>query len=109
MVCFLRILLKGPLSGLRQFRRLETLQKMMKNAFYFTQILSSILKYLNFCADFFGYAEKRLDKEDKSDLIRKIRVISKFMICTNNFNTHIAQYVKKKTEPDNEIWSVYRI
>ena len=25
---------------------------------------------------------------------------------TNNYNTHIAQYLKKQKQQDNEIWSV---
>ena len=28
---------------------------------------------------------------------------------TNNYNTHIAQYLKKQSQLDNEIWSVNRI
>ena len=28
---------------------------------------------------------------------------------TNNYNTHIAQYVKKKKQSDNAIWSINRI
>ena len=28
---------------------------------------------------------------------------------TNNYNTHIVQYLTKKWQPDNEIWSVGRI
>ena len=27
---------------------------------------------------------------------------------TNNCNTHIAQYLPKERQPDNEIWSVNR-
>ena len=27
---------------------------------------------------------------------------------TNNYNTHIAQYVKKKKQSDNAIWSINR-
>ena len=28
---------------------------------------------------------------------------------TNNYNTHIAQYLKKWMQPGNEIWSINRI
>ena len=28
---------------------------------------------------------------------------------TNNYNTHIAQNLKKKKQPDNEIWSANRV
>ena len=45
----------------------------------------------NFCLDFFGYVEKRLDKKTKGNC----------KICdipdrtTNKYNTHIDQYLKK--------------
>ena len=46
----------------------------------------------------------------KNGLIRKIRLISKFMDVTawltKNYNTHIPQYLTNLREPDNEIWSV---
>ena len=44
---------------------------MMKIAFYVTLKALFVLKYLNFCPDFFGNVEKRLDK--------KARLISKFI------------------------------
>ena len=47
----------------------------------------------------------------KNDLIRKIRLISKFMSSQpgKHCNTHTAQYLKKKRQSDNEIWSVNKI
>ena len=42
---------KGALSGLRQFLATKNPVKMMKNAFYFTNLFS-ISRYLNFCLDF---------------------------------------------------------
>ena len=47
---------------------------------------------LSFCPEFFVHVGKRLDK--------KVRLISNFMTSqewtTNSYNTHIAQYLKKK-------------
>ena len=40
--------------------------KMMKIAFYVTLKALFVLKYLNFCPDFFGNVEKRLDKKVNS-------------------------------------------
>ena len=39
--------------------------KMMKHAFYFMlkRKIFSLLGYLHFCHDFFGYVEKRLDNK----------------------------------------------
>ena len=45
--------------------------------------------------------------------MRMLWLISKLMTSqdwqTNNYNTHIAQYLKKQSQLDNEIWSVNRI
>ena len=62
---------KGALSGLGQFLENETPLKMMKNAFYFTYRLFSFSRYLSFWLNFLVMY--------KSGLIRKIRLISKFM------------------------------
>ena len=40
--------IKGALSGLRQFLAIESLLKMMKNAFYFTSKALFILKIFKF-------------------------------------------------------------
>ena len=44
----LSIVLKGALSGLRQFLAIETALKMMKNAFYFTSKALFVLKIFSF-------------------------------------------------------------
>ena len=49
----------------------ESPLKMMKNVFYFTSKTLSILKYLSFFLDFLVFYQ--------NGLIRKIRLISKFM------------------------------
>ena len=62
---------KGTVSGLGQFLTFESPLKMMKNDFYFTLKALSFLRYLNFCLDFLVIL--------KNDLIRKKRLILKFM------------------------------
>ena len=44
--------IKGPLLGLRLFLMIESLSKLMKNAFYFMLKLFSLLRYLHLCPDF---------------------------------------------------------
>ena len=48
------------------------------------------LRNLNFCPDFFGYVGKRLDKRAKVNNKNYYVINWK----TNNYNTHIAQYLK---------------
>ena len=64
-------LLKGTLSGMRQFWAYENPFKMMKNAFYFTSKVFYYSRYLSFCLDFLVMQQ--------NGLIRKIRLISNFM------------------------------
>ena len=45
-------LIKGALSGLRQFLAIESPLKMMKNTFISPQKLFSFSRYLSFCLDF---------------------------------------------------------
>ena len=54
-------LLKGPLSGLRQFLASESPLKLMKNAFYFTSKFIFVLKIVKFLSGLFGHVSKRLD------------------------------------------------
>ena len=49
--------------------------------------------------------EKRLDKKAKVNF--KLYDVKDWE--TNNYNKHVAQYPKKKRQPENEIWSVNRI
>ena len=50
--------LKGPLSGLRQFLTTERLLKMMKNAFYFILKALFVLEIFKFLSSLFGHVEK---------------------------------------------------
>ena len=80
---------------------------MLKNAFFFFFHVknSSFSRYLNFCPDIFGSVGKWLDKKAKNN--SKIYDVTDWE--TNNYNTLIAQYLKKERQPDNEIWSANRI
>ena len=46
--------------------------------------------------------QKWLDEKDKLNF--KIYDVTTWL--TNNYNSHIAQYLTKERQPDNEIWSV---
>ena len=65
---------------------------MMKNDYF--------LRCLIFCSNF-----KLLYKKVMVNF--KIYDIANWI--TNNYNTHIAQYLKKERQSRNEIWSVNRI
>ena len=54
-------LLKGPLSGLRQFLASESPLKLIKNAFYFTSKFIFVLKIVKFLSGLFGHVSKRFD------------------------------------------------
>ena len=58
MQYFLPILLKGTLSGRREFLITESPLKMMKNAFYFTLKAIFVLKIFRFLSWLFGHVEK---------------------------------------------------
>ena len=57
---------------------------MMQNAFYFT--------YLIFCHEIFDHIAKF-----------NFKIYDVIYWETNNYNTHIAQYLKKRKQLDNEI------
>ena len=56
---------KGAPSCLRQFLAVESLLKMMKNAFYLAPKALFVLKIFKFLSWHFGHVAKRLDKKDK--------------------------------------------
>ena len=64
---------------------------MMKNAFHFMLKALFVLDIFTFLSRVFGYVEKRLDK--KAMVNYKIYDVTDW--TTNNYNTHIAQYLKK--------------
>ena len=75
---------------------------MMKNAFYFILKALFCSWYIYIFVLLFGYVEKRLEK--KAMVNFKTHDVKDW--TTNNCNTHIAQYLQKKTQPCNEIWSL---
>ena len=98
-------IIKGPMPCLRQFLTNENPLKMMKNAFYFMLKALFVLGIIAFLSWLFGYAEKRLDM--KTTVNFKTRDVTDW--TTDNYNTHITQYLKKKMQSGNEIWSVNKI
>ena len=83
--------LKGALSGLRQLLAAESPLKLMKNAFYFTSKALFVLKIFKFLSWLLGHVAKRLDKKGKVNF--KFYKVTNWL--TSNWNTHIAQYLKK--------------
>ena len=63
----------------------------MENGFYFMFKALLVFEIFTFLAWLFGYVEKRLDKKAKVNL--KIYDVTDW--TTNNYNTHVAQYLKK--------------
>ena len=88
---FMHVMVKGALSGLRQFLAAESPLKMMKNAFYFTSKALFLLKIFKFLSWLFGHVAKRLDKKDKVNF--KFYGVTAWL--TNDCKTHIAQYLEK--------------
>ena len=77
---------------------------MMKNTFYVTLKALFVLQIFKFLYWLFGHVAKRLDKKDR--LISHFYDVTAWL--TNNYNTHIAQYLDKERQSDIEIWSVDR-
>ena len=77
----------------------------MKNVFYFTLKASYVLKIFKVLSGLFGQVAKQLDQKDKVNL----RFYDVIAWLINNCNTHIAKYLVKQRQSDNEIWSVNRI
>ena len=90
--------MKGPLSGPWQFLATESFLKMIKNAFYFTSKVLFVLKIFKILSWLFGHAAKRLEKKDKVNF--KLYHVASWLI--NNRNKHIAQYLEKQRQSDNE-------
>ena len=64
---------------------------MVKNAVYLMSKTFFVLEIFTFLYWIFGYVEKRVDK--KATVNFKIYDVTD--LTTNNYNTHIAQYLKK--------------
>ena len=86
-------LIKGALPGLRQFLANEIPLKMMKNTFYFALKALFLLKIVKFRLDFLAMG--------KNDLIRKIRLISKFMTPQTGKQTiaiNVLSYISRSKD-----------
>ena len=85
-------ILKGALSGLRQFLAAESPLKMMKNVCYFTTKALFVLKIFKFLSWLFAHVAKRFDKKDKVNL--NFYDVTAWL--TNNCNTQcpISREVK---------------
>ena len=81
----------GALSCLRQILGIESSLRMMKNTFYFTSKVPFVLNIIKFLSWLFGDIAKRLDKEDKVNF--KFYDVTAWL--TNDYNTHIAQYLQE--------------
>ena len=64
---------------------------MKKNSFYFTFKAVFVFKIFKFLSWLFGQVEKRIDWKDQVNL--KIYDVGTWL--TNNYNTHIVQYLTK--------------
>ena len=64
---------------------------MIKNVFYLTLKAKELLRYLNFCPNFFDHVEKWLDEKAKV----KFKTCNVINWETNNNSTYMAQYLKK--------------
>ena len=101
----LKILSAPP--GLRQFLATESPLKMMNAVFYFPSKAFFVLQIFKSLFWRFGNVSKRLYWKDIYIYIYKVNF--KFYVVTTwltNSNTHTAQYLEKKRQSDNEIWSV---
>ena len=91
-------ILKGALSSLKQFSVTESSLKMIKNAFYFISKAYLVLKILfSFCFEFLVMC--------KNDLIRKIRLISKF-IRSQPAKQAIALHIMPKISRSKDNWTM---
>ena len=98
-------LIKGALSGLRDFLAIERPLKMMKNAFYFTLKALFVLKVFKFLSWLFSYVENGVSlciQSEWGKMRTRITLITHAFYAVN-CNMHIAQYLKKYRQSNNEI------
>ena len=72
------------------------------------QKLFSFSRYLNFCLEYILVMQKNNFVKDKKDQ-NNFKIYDVTAWEANNCNTHIALYLKKQRQSDNEIWSVNTI
>ena len=71
----------------------ESPSKIMKNAFHFLIKVFSVLKFLNFCPDFFDHVRKGLDKKANFNL-----KICDFTDWTINIKIHILPNISRNKD-----------
>ena len=76
---------------LRKFLTIESPLKLITNAFYSMLNALFVLEIIIFLSRLFGYLEKRLDKK----AVISFNIYNVTDWTTNNYNTHITQYLKK--------------
>ena len=91
VLSFLLKSFKRPVSGLRQFLKIECPLKIMKSVFYFMSKARFVLEMFTFLFGLFGYVEKRLDKK----AMINFKIYDVIDWTRNNYNVRITQYLKK--------------
>ena len=84
--------LKDPLMGLKQFLTMESPLKFMNNAFHFMLQALFVLEIFSYLSLLLGYVEKWLDRKSMVNF----RIYDATDWTTNNYNTHITQYLDKQ-------------
>ena len=77
----------------------------MKDAFYFMFKALSALEIFKFLSRRFVYVGKRYDKK----VLVNFKIYDVTDWITDNYNTHIIQYLKNLNHLGNETWSVNKI
>ena len=80
----------------------ESPLQMLENSFFFVLKSLSVFKIFKFLSWHFRHVEKWLDWKDKFNFL-SYDVTKRE---ANKCKTHIVQYLKKKKQSENEIWSV---
>ena len=78
---------------------------MMKDAFCFMFKALSALEIFKFLSRRFVYVGKRYDKK----VLVNFKIYDVTDWITDNYNTHIIQYLKNLNHLGNETWSVNKI
>ena len=81
--------LYGPLW--MGFHCLKATEPPQGDSLLFTNNYPGILRFLNFCSNFFGHVVKQLNKKPKVNF----RIYDHKNWETNNYNMHIAQNLSK--------------
>ena len=75
----------------------------MKNAFYFILKALFVFKIFKFLISLFVHVVKT------SLIINNFQIYDATTLLINNYNKHIAQYLRKLRQSDNETWLFKRL